>query len=495
MKNQIDYGNRHRKRLVALYTLGLLYPFVQSLLYIIGFPHSETVFHTIRPLWMAIMGGCICGLFFLQPDALQRLSVTMWLLVIAMVWMVVRILGDRYLFYEHNPEHIWVRAFAACLFYYPVGRLLTPQEMRRTVGWIAGFWVAAMVFASILGIAASAGGFLLVMPGRANFIGLQEGRLFMGYYCVLTAQNLVLACNLALFLMFSFRKWWVWALCGVSLSVLFVAIGLTDGTNAMLTLGLLLGLSAFVLVTERISPRTWKGLAAGGAAALLVLTLSYNLNTKIIGWLSTPPTREVFVGTQVQPVQTAPAEAPQEASLPAGEALREVRQEERPAEAPEEQAEGTEHRPIDATMHGRTQIWKSTLQSLLTNERNSLLLGVTPLAFSDLIQSPELSYTVNISHNIYLQVVLEWGILGLVIMVMFLTFFAMAAFRLLFGPGIPIWERFLPCMALAFLFSEMADCFCDLNAYTVSLYLMFLFLGMTIGVDFHERNFGDDGRR
>ena len=481
MSNQIEFSSPHRKRLVALYTLGLLYPFMQSLLYSIGFPHSEDFFVALQPFWMTAMGGIVCGLFFQQPEERQKISVTMWLLVAATAWMFLRILGDRYLFYEHDPQHIWGRAIIAWFFYYPVGRLLTRQELRRTVGWIAGFWVASMVFLGVLGIVASVGRFLLYTRGDATNIGIQQdGRLAMGYYCVLTAQNLVLACSLALFLMFTFRKRWVWALCGVSLAVLFVAVGLTDGTNAMLTIGLLFGLAVFVLVTERVCPRTWKGIAIGAAAALAVFFLSYSLNTRVIGWLGASPTREIHLDNWQTSAQMVSVEH---------DALRGIRLS-APAvpEGADQPDEDLSHREIDATMHGRTQIWKRTLEALLTNEQNALLIGATPLGFQDLIQPRDFSYHVNVVHNMYLQVVLEWGLPGLVIMALFLALFAICAFRLLFGEGIPVWERFLPCMALAFLFSELADSFCDLNAVTVSLYLMFLFLGMTIGVDYHERN-------
>lgn len=142
------------------------------------------------------------------------------------------------------------------------------------------------------------------------------------------------------------------------------------------------------------------------------------------------------------------------------------------------------HREIDSTFHDRTPVWRKTLQSLLNNERNCLLIGATSLNYEDLLQVHFQPYH---AHSIYLQVVLEWGIPGLVIMVAVLVLFSISAFRLLFGQGIPSWERFIPCMALAYLFSELADCLSLLVEVTVSLYLIFLFLGMTIGVDFHER--------
>ena len=477
MSDQTAYNSPHRKKLLTVFMMGLLFPFAESLLYSIGFPHSEYVFETVRPLWLAVTAGSASGLFFTQPNRLQKISASQWLLAAAMVWIVVRVIADRYVFYENDPQHIWVRAFSAWFLFYPVGSLLDREEMKKAVHWIAAVWVGTMVFLGIVGIVSVCNGVLVYTPNNATRIGMENNRLILAYYCVTSAQNAVLACNLALFVMFTTGHKWLRVLCGAAIALLFVALGLIDGTNGMLTLAVLLGMAAFVLVTNRLSPRTVRGFAAGIAAALAVLLVCYNANTKVLNCFEVGLGREVYVDQLLGRNQPAPQEIPLPSELP-------------PAQVEETQQiqRDPTHLKIDASLHGRTQIWKSALESLLSNEKNSLLIGCTPYGFDELIQTPELPYRVPTSHNIYLQVVLEWGLPGLVIMAAFLFLFVKSALRLLFGEGVPLWERFVPCMAIAGLFSELADCFADLNTDTVSLYLLFLFLGLTMGLDFRERN-------
>lgn len=476
---QTAYSSLQRKRLLTVYRFGLLFPFLQAMLYSIGFPHSEYMLETLRPLWLAVMTGCVFGLYFLQPDHLRRIPGAMKLLAAAMVWIVVRMIVDRYTFYEHNPQHIWVRAFSAWFLYFPLGSLLDREELKTTVQWIGVLWIGTMVVLSIVGIFSAWKGILVYTPNNATRIGMEKNRLILAHYCVTSAQNAVLACNLALFAMFSAEKPWIRVLCGVSIAILFVALGLIDGTNGMLTLALLLGMAAFVLATNRRSPRTIRGFTVGLAAALVVMLVCYNVNIKVIDCFDIGPSRPVYVDQLLHPSQEEPS------PTAGGQTVIGDPQEAGAAEDEQVFREPT-HLKIDSSLHGRTQIWKSTLESLLSNEKNVLLFGCTPYGFAELIQTPELSYQVPTAHSMYLQVVLEWGLPGLIILVAVLFQFAKSAPRLLFGRGIPMWERFVPCMGIAFLFSELADYFSDLNSDTVSLYLLFLFLGMTIGMESRE---------
>lgn len=472
MNECLSQNSTRRKRLLAVYSLCLMEPLLQTALQSIGFPHCDHIFESAMPLWIVVMTICVSGLYFMRPA--RKMAPTTWLLAAAMAWIILRVLGERYLFYENDPRFIWMRGYTAWFLFYPVGLLLEKEELKKAMGVLAAFWITFMVLLSIVGILCTVNTTILYTISDATKIGTTGRRLSLGSYCVFTAQNIVLACNLALFTIFQTKKLWIRIACFISIAILFVALGLTDGVNGMLTLSLLLAMASFVFAMDRIPGKAWKRISVSIVSAVLVMLVCYSANTRVLKFFDLNAKSEVHISQLIHPTAEESEEQPEESTETAPQTTKKKK--------------AAKHKKINSTMHDRTQVWESVIDHLRNNTDNILFVGSTSFNFHDLVQSPKLDRDISHAHCIYLQVLMEWGLPGFAIMIAFLVLFAISALRLLFAAGIPMWERFVPCMAISVLFSELADCFTLLNVNTYYLYTLFLFLGMTIGLDFLNRH-------
>ena len=83
-------------------------------------------------------------------------------------------------------------------------------------------------------------------------------------------------------------------------------------------------------------------------------------------------------------------------------------------------------------------------------------------------------------HNLWIQTLLESGILGLLLLLALHVYFLMHAFRLLKNKSLPFWQRLLPLPALAALVSEVFEHTASPDTCFPQLTLLYLFMGFTI---------------
>ena len=84
------------------------------------------------------------------------------------------------------------------------------------------------------------------------------------------------------------------------------------------------------------------------------------------------------------------------------------------------------------------------------------------------------------AHNMYIQILLECGIPGIILLVLFLYSLARAALRLFFSKDKPLWQRALPVIPICILISELAECMTMLVYNLPALAFLMLFSGLVI---------------
>lgn len=509
MESKVLSNASIRKGLVIVYLAGLTFPLWHNLALFFGLPHNAEYVAMVFPMWTIGMTICTVGLFFLGWGNQRRLEPTVILLCLAMCWIVVRFFLERELLFVKDPNKVWLRGYAAWFLFFPAGFLLEEKEVKRAVTLLAWIWGAIMLMISGIGILGTIKGVTLHTLGDAEVIGVQEFigeyRLWLGDYVTSGAENLLIAFVLLAFAFFlTDRKWLRAAYIGAGV-IMAVALGLTDGRNGMLSLGMLIGVGVFAALLPKLIHKRVPGVAACFASAGLTLVLCYVLLCQIPNFFPFQGIRDIYLddvlGISATEDEEVWEEEPEEilTEIPDAEAFEmeeilpedfffedqeeEIYFEDQFEEIPDELS----HRKVDPTMMGRTWIWKSCISILQKNTKNALLIGRTPFDVKNVIWEEMGVDWYAHAHNIYLQVFLEWGLPGFLIMVTFLVYFVFAAFRVLFAVQLPYWQRFAPAGAIAMLFAELVDCFSRIATETVSLYVLFLFMGVTIALDRKNR--------
>ena len=155
-------------------------------------------------------------------------------------------------------------------------------------------------------------------------------------------------------------------------------------------------------------------------------------------------------------------------------------------EAPSADAGNVEtlsQRPIqlDASiLSGRQYVWLGALRVLQSNPWY-LLYGISvvqPMLLVNPLTGVELSYYH--MHCMYLQVLVECGIPGLILLMMFLWRFARCAWKLMRDGSKPLWMRTLPVLPICILVAELVECLTLLSFNNPALPFLLLFMGMTM---------------
>ena len=128
-------------------------------------------------------------------------------------------------------------------------------------------------------------------------------------------------------------------------------------------------------------------------------------------------------------------------------------------------------------LSGRDEIWRNVIQYLKENPK-ILILGESvynPIANVNQRFSQEVGHC----HNIALQIILESGIVGFLIILSFGIYTAVNAFRILNSRTFPLWIRLVPAVAATVLVGDLAECFTWFQNLQ-SLALPFLFIAAGI---------------
>ena len=112
----------------------------------------------------------------------------------------------------------------------------------------------------------------------------------------------------------------------------------------------------------------------------------------------------------------------------------------------------------DRVLTGRSELW-SMIFNYLKDHKTVFLTGESK-------QLPLLNIAVwfGHSHCLYLQVLVESGIPGLLLVLSFIIYIIINAVRAITNPELPLWIRLLPAIIASLLVADLVECFLWLRA-------------------------------
>lgn len=116
-------------------------------------------------------------------------------------------------------------------------------------------------------------------------------------------------------------------------------------------------------------------------------------------------------------------------------------------------------------LSGRAELWEEIIGFIRLNP-TVMLIGntkISPLTGAD-------NYYAH-CHNLYLQVLVESGAIGLILVLLFMIYTFVHVIRAIGSVEIPLWIKLLPSLILAFIVGDLVECFiwvrssqCPMNA-------------------------------
>lgn len=231
------------------------------------------------------------------------------------------------------------------------------------------------------------------------------------------------------------RRFGMRALYLLGAVMMMIVIVLSQSRTARYSLIGALGLGVYgcVIASKRIS-RAWLRHAAGLALAGLVMVASYGGASAL-----TDAALKHYVraqeGNSVSMIATAVAQE-------------ETVQQEKEVAPKKTTAPKKARRAVDATMSGRTDIWKNLFQYWKENPKNLLIGAGMGKIGSQIVQDTIHEENGSVAvHNSYLQYVADFGLIGFGLMALFFLAILVPVLRVFFAPQKKQLPGYLPlCM-------------------------------------------------
>lgn len=421
-------------------------------------------------------------------------------------WLLAILLGMKF-FRTVLPDYagaasvwnVFVNSIYAYFCCYAVGRALKESARRKlTIAFII-LWTVGMTIYCGAGVYTAWTGNILYNLGDKRFFISSKGRLTPLLYCVTAGLLFSISCAVTMVGMTATKKRalrWLWL---PSLLVMIMAADLTVTRTAYIIIAGEAALVLCFLLWDRwISGRPGNGIRETGSDrgtfrqeryrnagkwavlvalfGILVVGLSF-VQSKFVGEFN-----HLKENGSLLPTATAEETVHQEEEdLPEENEI--IDEEEREIQNRDFVLDGD----MNDFLNGRAVIWSSALQ-VLREHPNILLWGKScyePMTeINEVIhQGPYINYVALHCHNRFFQTVIETGIFGLLICIVFFIRFVVAAFRLMINKQLPIWIRLISLPGLACLAADLIDYTCRVNLAHPQMTLMFFFIGITIAED------------
>lgn len=429
-----------QRRRIPEYLLldGVLFTLLWHFVHILQFYGLPAIEAYLPMLW-----GGLAALLLRRGHTWQRKS--FWLLAISLGYIFLHnlLMGRTEMEVGLTTVANGLLAFGV---YYQLAFGFTKERLRSFLSLSCGLWVLLESLLALCGILAALYDQTIYTAAGSNLLGLKNSRLHLLIYATITASNLTVAFLLGCLGLALTRRPLVRGLYLLGMLILAFALGLTVTRTGYLTLGLGVGLCLASLALPRLRTllhgREWLvRLLCLAMVALVILTTYFTLNATI----------SLFNGMH-QSVQAAAEEAVQQ-------------------------------RPLQFNTHLLTErqyIWKGVYRYFRDNPQD-LLFGVGVDHATQRVQ-PYTGSTLSYfhAHSIYLQALLEFGLVGLALLLLVLWRFARASLRLLLHREAPLWQRMLPILPIMVLVADLAECLLMLNCGYPALYFCLLLMGMTL---------------
>ena len=371
-----------------------------------------------------------------------------------------------------SPEQAWgsretyfyaLWAICGC---YGLGRALNERQIQVFLMWFTALWVFAITLHASIGLYAAWNQQVIwnipawgrwglgVINGDASDVG-RDMRLYLIFYPTISGAFLCVSALLAShgFICSETRAAKVfYAVCA---GILLIAMALTDTRTANICFAL--GMGGFVLLHSRNIP--YERIRVSFPGWKVCFTLLFAIIMVFLCILLPGILNELFNHTRTSGTLITHAMAEASGSNTASVANRGYF--------------GSN------ALSCRPAIWQAVIKFLLDHPKY-LLMGTSVIGPMNWINPvPGLSYEVEHAHNIFLQVLLESGIPGLLLLVMFVMIIGVRAFRMVRKPDLAEWIRGIPVIAVSAWIGELVECIYRFNRFILPLCaLMFLFAGI-----------------
>ena len=459
--------NRHNTFTEVLLMAGILFTFLYRIIEMLWLPNLDAAAQYLPTFW-----GLLAGALAVRGQAFRRK--TTWVLASGLALIFLRcFFGGRDTFYWGYRSVIYgVLAFGVC---YQTAFGLSKKRLLTFLRLLLALWTLFMAGLSLVGIwAALYDQTITTAAGGVYRIGVTYSRLYLLTFCTNSGSNLALSLLAALIGMLLTRNRLGRVLYVLASLVQYAALGLTVARTAFISVSIALGLLLACglmakLRGKRLSEKLVRLIsfilaAALAAGSFLLLSKSPDLFGDVKGQVRS--STDVVESTDTE----EGADTEEAAATPAPRSTN--------------TQSTVQRRPItmDENMLTQRQFAWQAVYRYIRQHPETLLYGtsvVMPMAEVNPLADIE-NATWDHAHNMYIQILLECGIPGIILLVLFLYSLARAALRLFFSKDKPLWQRALPVIPICILISELAECMTMLVYNLPALAFLMLFSGLVL---------------
>ena len=459
--------NRHNTFTELLLMAGILFTFLYRIIEMLWLPNLDAAAQYLPTFW-----GLLAGALAVRGQALRRK--TTWVLASGLALIFLRcFFGGRDTFYWGYRSVIYgVLAFGVC---YQTAFGLSKKWLLTFLRLLLALWTLFMAGLSLVGIwAALYDQTITTAAGGVYRIGVTYSRLYLLTFCTNSGSNLALSLLAALIGMLLTRNPLGRVLYVLASLVQYAALGLTVARTAFISVSIALGL---LLACGLMAKLRGKRLSEK-LVRLISFILAAILAVSSFLLLSKSPDLFGGVKEQVRSSTDVVESTDTEEGADTEEAAA------TPAPRSTNTQSTVQRRPItmDENMLTQRQFAWQAVYRYIRQHPETLLYGasvVMPMAEVNPLADIE-NAAWDHAHNMYIQILLECGIPGIILLVLFLYSLARAALRLFFSKDKPLWQRALPVIPICILISELAECMTMLVYNLPALAFLMLFSGLVL---------------
>lgn len=363
--------------------------------------------------------------------AIKRQNKDFGILVLGLYFLLfvfrIVIVEPANLFKEDISESIFAGTwlFFAC---YNFGWVLSNQQIYKFIRLSVSFWTIVMDIACIVSLYATTLDQYMFNLTHGSVIGIYAGRLMLFNLPTTTGLILSLSALLALCGLYCTNRLCLRFFYAISTMLLMLCLSLTGSRTGYISFASGTGALAFILMYYRIEKKNnriknWKKLSIAIVSLILVTVIVLYTITKTSDLYNRiREGRGLFISNAYA----------------------------------ETLVSDRGFIGNDDVFNGRIEIWKAVLE-VFRQKPVLLLTGASKmLPMTDVCQITGTAYAH--CHNILLQILLESGIPGVLLLLAFWGYTAKRAFALIRMSNIPIWQKLLPVLVASIIVGDMAEC-------------------------------------
>ena len=356
---------------------------------------------------------------------------------------------------------------------YALGRILSAKQLKSFIRTLVAVWTICITLQCLIALYGAwtdhevlnlSGGSCWGIP-YAYWQEYIAERLHVGYaYPTVAGSTLSLSGALAFGAVLAVRPKWAKVLYGLAFLVIIITLGLTDARASILSLSASVGVLVFSTVIWLTGRKDQK------SAASVPKTRGKQFCRWLIAFVSMIV---VFLISTMVILKAAPVF--NEVKTKGSVCL---------SSASAEEAEGEWKRKVQSrglngmsALNGRDTVWREVI-NYCTESRKRLLFGES---IADPMAGPNLRLQTPMSHchNMIVQILLESGLTGLLLVICFGAYITIRAFRIIKSSIFPLWIKLLPAIPVSVLVGDLAECFGWFRQWKIpALAFMFVAFGI-----------------